>query len=160
MRTVSGGSGLFWAMKILLDTNVLVAAALTQHPQHAVSIGALARLQGGGGETAICAHALAEAYSTLTATPFSPRVLPAEAEQIVQRQCGGGLAVLPVLPEHYLRAIRMCVQGGWLGGAIYDALHICAAESAGCDIIWTCNVKHLARLAPEWAGRISAPQAP
>lgn len=159
MKTGSGGSGLFWAMKILLDTNVLVAAALTQHPHYPISMQALARLRAGGGERAICAHALAEAYSALTATPFSPRVLPAEAEQIIQRQCGGGLAVLPMLPEHYLRATRMCVQGGWLGGAIYDALHICAAEQAGCDAIWTFNMKHLTRLAPEWVGRISAPPA-
>lgn len=160
MTTIgSGGSEPFWAMKILIDTNVMVAAALTQHPHHAVSAAAVGCLRGGGSEAVICAHALAEAYSALTATPFSPRVLPAEAEQILQRQRASGLTVLPISADDYMRAAQVCARGGWPGGAVYDALHLCAAEAAGCDRIWTFNLRHFLRLAPEWAGRITAPLA-
>lgn len=62
-------------------------------------------------------------------------------------------------PDDYIAAAEMCARGGWVGGAIYDALHTRTAQAAECDAIWTFNARHFTRLAPEWAGRISRPLA-
>ena len=44
-----------------------------------------------------------------------------------------------------------------IGARVYDALHLQCAKKAGCDRIYTFNVRHFRQLAPDWAEQIAAP---
>ena len=146
-------------MKILFDTNVLVAATVARHPHHLPCLAALRQARERAITAALCTHAVAEAYAVLTAAPFSPRISPARAIQVAEQEWLPHLQAVALDAADYLAAARLCAQGGWVSGAIYDALHVRAAERAGCDRIWTLDVRHFLRLAPEWAGRITPPLA-
>lgn len=65
--------------------------------------------------------------------------------------------IVTLSAKEYQETIRDCSQQGWAGGRIYDALHICAAQKAACDRLYTFNVRHFQQLAPQLANRISAP---
>jgi len=57
----------------------------------------------------------------------------------------------------YRETTQECADSGWIGGRIYDALHLCCAKKAACDRIYTLSVRHFQRLAPDLADRIGAP---
>ena len=61
--------------------------------------------------------------------------------------------------EMYREAIESCANHGWIGGPIYDALHLSCARNAACDRIYTLNVRHFQQLAPDLADRIGAPSS-
>jgi hypothetical protein len=59
----------------------------------------------------------------------------------------------------YRDTIEFCANHGWIGGRIYDALHLSCARQPACDRVYTCNVRHFQQLAPDLAGRIGAPSS-
>jgi hypothetical protein len=65
--------------------------------------------------------------------------------------------IVTLTPEMYRETIQECADRGWIGGRIYDALHLCRAKKAACDRIYTFNVRHFQQLAPDLAERIGAP---
>lgn len=65
---------------IYLDASVLVAAVVDIEPFHAPC----ARLLLGNEPKAICSHALAETFSTLTGGRLSLRLPPAAAAQLIE----------------------------------------------------------------------------
>ena len=106
---------------------------------------------------AISAHGLSESYAVLTSTPFVPRVYPAEAWNLLSRNILPYLEVVTLTPEIYRDTIQSCANAGWIGGRIYDALHLRCATQAHCDRIYTFNVRHFRQLAPELSERIGPP---
>src|ERR1700735_1424264 len=59
--------------------------------------------------------------------------------------------------KDYQDAIHGCATQGWTGGRVYDALHLRAAQKAGCDQIYTFNVRPFQQRAPELANLIRSP---
>lgn len=144
-------------MKIYFDTAVLVAASVADHPHYAESEATLRVVRARKIEGHVSAHGLAEFYSVLTRTPFTPPIYPNEAWQLVADNILPYFQVVPLSAQDYQDTIRSCAQRGWSGGRVYDALHIGCAKKASCARIYTLNVRHFQQLAPELKDQISAP---
>ncbi len=59
--------------------------------------------------------------------------------------------------NEYIETLRTCATLGLTGGTIYDALHIACARKSGAEWIYTWNLRHFRRAAPDLAGRIVEP---
>ena len=146
-------------MKVYFDTTVLVAASVAGHPHFLDSTAALRSARTKKILAFVSAHGLAEFYAVLTRTPFSPPVYPSEAWQLLTQNILPYFEIVTLSGKEYQETIQRCVQQGWAGGRVYDALHIRSALKASCDRIYTLNVRHFQQLAPESPERVTAPQA-
>ncbi|HYE88513.1 MAG TPA: hypothetical protein VEA16_19260, partial [Vicinamibacterales bacterium] len=77
-------------MRVLIDANCLVAAALPQHEHHATTLADLARRRAAGHTFVTAAHAVLEAYAVLTRLPPPHRLAPADAATVLDRNWGAG----------------------------------------------------------------------
>ena len=60
--------------------------------------------------------------------------------------------------DEYQEVVRNCAINGWVGGRVHDSVHLRCALKAGCDRIYTFNVKDFRALAPAGlADKIAAP---
>jgi predicted nucleic acid-binding protein len=139
---------------IFLDTNVLIAANDGEHPHHAASFSLLAAATRA---TMACGvHTLAEAYSVLSRLPGSKQKRPEYAallvDQIVTRT-----TVVALTVEEYATTIRNAGKAHHSGGVIYDALLLACARKVNADRIYTWNLKHFHRIAPDLADKIMTP---
>ena len=57
----------------------------------------------------------------------------------------------------YADVLQNCAAQGWTGGRVFDALHIQAARKAKCARIYTFNLVHFRRIAPDLHDRILSP---
>ncbi|HLJ30774.1 MAG TPA: PIN domain-containing protein [Candidatus Angelobacter sp.] len=144
-------------MKVYFDTSVLVAASVADHPNYAQATAALHAIHAEKLEGHTSAHGLAEFYSVLTRTPFTPPIYPSEAWQLLANNILPHFEILTLSEKEYTETIKSCARQGWTGGRIYDALHLRCAQKSGCTRIYTFNVRHFQQLAPELADLISAP---
>jgi predicted nucleic acid-binding protein len=133
---------------VLLDTSVLVAALVAAHPHHGVALPYLVAAHREDARLVVAAHALAELFATLTAMPLAPRVVPGEAEQMIQRSVLAHAEVQELTPSDYVLAILRMASLGLGSGAVYDALHVVAAERAGADELVTLNGRDFRRMPP------------
>jgi predicted nucleic acid-binding protein len=144
-------------MKIFCDTSVLVAGCVRRHPHFPRARAVLESVADGRDEGLISCHSLAETYSALTSLPLVPRILPAEAERIMEANIGAHFKPIAVTKKMVLRAIDSCVRRSLPGGKVYDALILECARKARCDRIYTFNVEDFRRLAPDLESKIAAP---
>lgn len=144
-------------MNWYFDSSVLVAAAVRAHSHHARAAGILDELVKKKHRGYVSAHGLVEVYSVLTRAPFTPPVYPSEAWQILEQSFVPNLEVVTLSGKEYRDVIRDCAARGVAGGLVYDALHLRCAEKAGCERVYTFNVKEFRRLAPQLEDRICAP---
>jgi predicted nucleic acid-binding protein len=144
-------------VRVYFDTAVLVAASVADHPHYARGATALLAARTKKITACVSTHGLAEFYAVLTRTPFTPPVYPSEASRLLSDNILPFFEIVSLSAKEYQETIRDCAQQGWAGGRIYDALHICAAQKAACDRLYTFNVRHFQQLAPQLANRISAP---
>jgi predicted nucleic acid-binding protein len=135
-------------MKICFDTSTLVAALLQQHPHHTVAFPRLQSVKEGTVQGHLTTHALAELFATLTALPLKPRLLPADVERMIQHGILTNFNLIPLSANHYRDALQLTVRHNLVSGAIYDALHLIGARSAGCTTLYTLNLRHFRSLAP------------
>jgi predicted nucleic acid-binding protein len=139
---------------IFLDTSVLVAIAQVDHVHHVPS----RELWNGcaGKETAVSAHTLAEFYSSVTSMPPGIRLSGRDAilalEMFLRR-----IVPIALTSNEYIEVLKTCATLGLTGGTIYDALHIACARKSSAEWIYTWNLKHFRRVAPDLAGRIVEP---
>jgi predicted nucleic acid-binding protein len=129
-------------MKIFLDTSVLVEPCLAASPKFPAADRLVSRK-----DAFTSAHALAEAYATLSGDPRL-RINPANAAQIID-DLAGTLNVWTFEFSDYRALISAAPSKGIRGGAIYDALHAQTARLAGCDEIHTLNVGHFRHVAAD-----------
>jgi predicted nucleic acid-binding protein len=146
-------------MRVCFDTSVLVPALVAAHPLHAralcwVQAAATKEIEG-----VTAWHAAAETWSVLTRLPVSPHVTAGAAAQMVERlvQHVRPLAMTPAL---YRKAIQRCAERGAGSEAIFDALHLVAAEVSRSDVLVTLNPDDFERLAGERGPRIIVPPDP
>ncbi len=135
------------------DSNVLIAASISGHPNHKTSHARLALLQHGGG--ACASHTLAEAYNIFTGYPNGYGIPPAEAALILQ-QASSMYTLVALTAKETLRAIEGAAQFGVAGG-IYDALLVACARKVEAKVIYTSNVKHFRLIAPDLIPLIREP---
>lgn len=136
-------------MKACFDTSTLVAALLQQHPHHAIAFPRLQAVKAGSVQGHLTTHGLAELFATLTALPLKPRLLPADVERVIQQSILAHFTLIPLSATHYREAIQLTATRNLASGAIYDALHLIGARSAGCTTLYTLNLRHFRALAPD-----------
>jgi predicted nucleic acid-binding protein len=144
-------------VRIYLDTNVLVAASLAQHPHYYPAAEVLQRIRRGELKGVVSSHVLAEMYSVLTRTPFTPRVYPLEAQRLIQTHGVKLCEVIALTTQHYEDAIAEASENGWIGAKIYDLLHVKAAIQAKCDRLYTFNVQEFRAISGSFAKAVTAP---
>ena len=131
-------------MKRFLDTSIMVEACLSQSPKFAAA-DALVNQP----EAWTSAHALAEAYATLSGDPRL-RIAPADAARMVE-DLAKAVSVRALAAADYRQVMASAPAKGIRGGMIYDALHAQAARLSECPEIHTLNVAHFKHVAPDLA---------
>lgn len=144
-------------MRIFLDTTVLVASVVREHPHHSRALPVVQRVLSRRDTGFVAAHGLAEMYAVLTTLPISPRVGPDAARRLIVDNVVPHFEIVALSAREYGRLIGSVAERNVLGGAIYDALQLMCAEKASVERIYTFNVAHFRRLAGELAGRVSLP---
>jgi predicted nucleic acid-binding protein len=110
-----------------LDTSVLVRALVEALPAHETARSYLDRSRSGEIDCAVSTHALAELYATLTALPSRPRHSPADAQKLVAG-VRGIVEAISLSADDYASAIDRATSHQLTSGAMYDVLHVIAAE--------------------------------
>ena len=141
-------------MKAFLDSSVLVASFNEQHVHHEPSF-QLVRAQNKK-TGCISAHSLAEVYSTLTGMPGKHRVSPDQVLLFLD-SLRETLSVISIDADDYRLALESAASINIIGGAIYDALLGHIARKSKSEVIYTWNVKHFSRLAPEVSHLVRTP---
>lgn len=93
-------------------------------------------------------HALAELFATVTALPTRPQHSPAEAKSLVDG-VAELLTVYELLHDDYTTALKRMVEHDLSSGAIYDALHVVAAEKTEAKELVTFNGSDFWRMPPK-----------
>lgn len=132
-------------MRVLLDTNCLIAAAIAQHEHHRATVAELSRRRAAGHTLVMAAHAVLEAYAVLTRLPPPHRLAPADALAVLDRNWGDAETLALTAAESW-RALRELAGAGIGGGRIYDGCIAASARKGKCDEILTWNVRHFAGL--------------
>ncbi|MFK7935757.1 MAG: type II toxin-antitoxin system VapC family toxin [Saprospiraceae bacterium] len=130
-------------MKILLDTNVLVAANVKNHEHNAFAENWLFDTEE---NIAISAHSILETYSTLTRVPFIPKVTPEQANYIILDVILPRVEILTLQDSDYAEVVQLMSKNKFIGGIIYDAAIVHCAVRNGVKKIVTGNVKHFQRV--------------
>lgn len=133
-------------MKCFLDTNVLVAASLTEHEHHNRALFILQKIHQQEAEGGVSAHTLLEIYAILTRLPRHPKLTPFEAESLIEGNVLKHMHVVELTAREYIQLLKRLRQGGVTGGQSYDALHFACALKFGADELYTFNVHHFANL--------------
>ncbi|MBI2192944.1 MAG: PIN domain-containing protein [Planctomycetes bacterium] len=128
-----------------------------RHPHYARARAILQSVANRHDEGVISTHSLAETYSVLTSLPLIPRILPLEAQRLLEMNVQAHFRLVSISPSMYLGAIDRCSRQSLSGGRIYDALVLECAREANSDRIYTFNVDDFRRLAADLADRIMAP---
>lgn len=144
-------------MRILLDTSVLVAAVVEAHPMHSVALPWLQRTRAKLDTGLVATRSIAELYAILTTLPLRPRIAPALAWELIQRNVLAALEVIALTVEDYAAVVARLSEMGMTGGVIYDALILEAANKGKADKIVTLNEADFKRVAPHLTDRIAAP---
>lgn len=145
-------------MKAFLDTNVLVAACVRQHPHFPRADGLMTRCLRGEIEGIVHTHSLLEFHSAMTQLPGGLAVPPAQVSTLLEE---GVLAHvrLVALPSAAIRAVqRRAGELGLVGGMVYDLFHLAAAEREKVEHFYTFNIAHFRALASrDFIDRIRSP---
>jgi predicted nucleic acid-binding protein len=127
----------------LLDSNVLVASLVEDHPGHGDCFQLLSR----GRDCATAAHVLSELYNTLTKPRFygwSSRQAAAAVSEFDRH-----LTVVGLDPATHVAAIGSFAALGGVGATVFDYLIGASARRAGLGQIVTFNVKHFTPYFPD-----------
>lgn len=144
-------------MRVLLDTSVLVAAMVEGHPAHGQALPWLQRVRAGTDTGVVAAHSIVELYAVLTRLPVQPRISPAIAQQVIERNVLDICEIVAISAVDYASVLAHLAATGIMGGATYDALIMYAAVKVEVDQILTLNEKDFRRIYPALAGKVSAP---
>lgn len=146
-------------MRVAFDTSVLVAALLENHTHHQRALIWWKSVVAGDLEGVFSLHALAETWSVLTRLPLKPRLSGSEALQVLER-LQQAFTTIALPQELYDAALRRSATSKLSSGAVFDALHVVAAEAAEADLILTFNVKHFLPLTTSASPLLLAPPDP
>jgi hypothetical protein len=129
-------------VKRFLDSTVLVESCLSASPK----FGAADALVNDP-KAMTSAHALAEAYATLSGDARL-RISPSDAAAMVD-DLAERLKIHALGNADYRQLIATAPTKGICGGGIYDALHAQTARLCHCTEIHTLNIGHFKHVAPD-----------
>lgn len=145
-------------MRALVDTSVIVAAVVEDHPQHTRAFPVLEEIQNGVIEGVISAHSLAETYAVLTTLPGRFRQTPEQVLLIIQESILKYFQISALTSQEYTALITEAATNRILGGTIYDAVLLKSADKAKVDRIYTFNLRHFQAIAsPEISPKLFSP---
>jgi predicted nucleic acid-binding protein len=144
-------------MKVFLDTNVLVAAFLTDHDHHARALPVVQAVHAGKVEGHISAHSLLETYAVLTRLPRAPRLTPSQVAGLIAENVVQHFTVVIPSSREYADLLDGLGSDNIVGGQVYDVLHLACARKCGAERIYTFNVRHFQDLGNDLASKITAP---
>jgi len=145
-------------MKIFCDTNVFIAAFLTNHPHHHAARPVIERVKAGSDEGFLAAHTLAESYAVLTRLAGGNQLAPMVAWQLISENAVKSFSLITLSAKDYTGTLAKAAAEGVAGGKIYDALILAAAAKNGVERVYTFNVVHFQSLADaDLRQRIVAP---
>lgn len=113
---------------ILLDTSVVVAAALAWHDNHELAVSSLPSRH-----TRAIGHVILESYSVLTRLPAPHRVSP----RLAKAQLMSWLRLPPITlaGDQHERLLDALAASGLAGGTVYDGLVALTALSVGGTLL-------------------------
>jgi predicted nucleic acid-binding protein len=144
-------------VKVYCDTSVLIAAVVSAHTHHTQALSLMQQIRARKLEAVISAHGTAEFYAVLTRAPLTPAVYPSEAWRLLAQNVLPYFHIAALDASQYSSVLKQAAENGWTGGLVYDALHLAAAVSNHCKRIYTFNLRHFLRLAPELQDAILSP---
>jgi predicted nucleic acid-binding protein len=144
-------------MKVLLDTNVLVAALVREHPHHGDALPWLQRIIRNDVVGAVSVHSLAEVYTVLTKALKTPAAV---ALQMIETNILDHFEIVGLDGDDYHNLLKHCVSLNVGGPKVYDALIGWAAWKANVDFLVTKNKKDFDALYPDTAHQIVDPATP
>jgi predicted nucleic acid-binding protein len=112
---------------IAVDTSVVVAAFASWHEAHASAREALSK------RPRLLAHVALESYSVLTRLPPPHRVAPRLVGELLEAYFPEPAVTLPGRDQASL--LKLAIEAGVTGGAIYDALVAATAKHAGATLL-------------------------
>ncbi len=124
-----------------LDTGIIVGAVLKSYPEHVVCLSALEDSE----RPFTNAHALAEAFATLTGF----YKVPTDAAAELTLSLRNAIEVEALALADYETAVREARSRGVMGGGIYDSLHATFARRRKAAQIVTRNPSHFHHVAPD-----------
>ncbi|WP_420457586.1 PIN domain-containing protein [Rubrivirga sp.] len=137
-----------------LDTSVLVAALERGHERHETARPYLRAGRDGDRALVVSSHALAETFATLTALPLAPRIPPRKALRLLDESVLSVAEVVALDGDDYRAVLARLADLDLTSGAVYDALHVQAAEKAGADELVTINGRDFRRMPPQLPCRL------
>lgn len=133
-------------MKTLSDSSVVIPSFIELHPHHAAASEVFDCAADGETALLVSAHALAEVYATLSV--LQPRLTPARVRQLIGESVESFAEVVALDADDYAAVLNRMAALKLVSGAIYDALHVRAAEKAGADELVTFNGRDFRRMLP------------
>ncbi len=131
----------------VLDTTVLVAGVVPSHLHHAAARQHLLAAWAQPGTYRCAAHAIAETFRVLTTLPLQPRIDVQASRYTLRFSILLRCDPIPAQVQDYETAMDLVITSGLGAGAIYDCLHLLAAERVGARYLVTSNLRHLRPLA-------------
>jgi len=145
-------------MKIFLDTNVLIAASVRQHPHFERSHALLRRCKNKTDVGVIHSHSLLEFHSAITQLPGGLAVPPAYVAPLLNEGLLPFLRIVSLDTKAVREVQKRASERGVVGGAISDLYHLVAAEKEHVERLYTFNTSHFRAFAgPQFAARIVSP---
>lgn len=135
-------------VRTALDTSVLVASLETAHPHHTLAEPYFDDAREGRRTLVISTHAIAETFSGLTNLPVAPRILPPKALTLIEESVLAVAETVALDADDYRAVLARLADLGLTSGAVYDALHVRAAEKARADELVTFNGRDFRRMPP------------
>jgi predicted nucleic acid-binding protein len=136
-------------LKILFDTNVLVAALIQPHPMHSRAFQWLKRAKTDEFILVISSHTIAELYAVLTSLPVSPKITPDMAWKLIHENILSNASIVSLLSSDYVATIKHLIDLGLYGGIVYDALILKSALKSGTNKLLTFNVSDFRRISQD-----------
>ena len=145
-------------MKVFLDTNILIAASIRQHPQFDAADRVIQRCADKEDEGVIHSYSLLEFHSAITQLPKGLAVPPGQVGILLKEGLLPFLRCVNLTANQVLQVQKRAGELGLMGGVIYDLYHLAVAEKESVEKLLTFNVLHFQQLASrEWQSRISRP---
>lgn len=135
-------------MRILFDTNVLIAGCLPGHPHFEAARAWLDAAVLRKFEFVVSAHSIAEAYRVMTAIPYRPPLTTIAVWQILRLNVLQHAGIVGLSTTDHLKCLQNVAIAGQRSGIIYDALIVQTAVATGADRILTINQRHFQQLWP------------
>lgn len=145
-------------MKVFLDTNVLIAASVRQHPHFSQADAVMRRCLAKRDEGLVHTHSLLEFHSAITQLPKGLAVPPARVADLLQQSILVGVRLVALPMEEMNSIQKRAGEMGLIGGIIYDFFHLSVAMREKVDRFYTFNTSHFQAIAePDYRDRIVAP---